>query len=370
MSMFAQDDWQPHEGLSVNGGVRWDHTDWSGLTSRRNDVAPRGGVAFDPWKTGTTAFRAAIGRYHDELLMPIARDGAIGFVQMTIKQPGYQGDPRTADPYGTNPRRPGSAQASFSVNRLAPTSTPYTDQLSVGVQHQLGSELGISIDLVRALGYRLLIEGDLNRADPATKLKPDPTLDQVLVTETIGRSWYTGLQIGVRKRQSHGYGFSVAYTWSTSENNTDGRSVLPVDPDDLMADRGPSANDARQRVTGTGTVELPLGCRFATVVSARSALPYNIITGGDGNNDGQNNDRPSGFSRNSARGSPAFQADVRVSKVWTFGKPRLELLVETFNVTNRPNWTAYNGTQGAASFGQPTTAGLPRQLQLGVRFDF
>src|SRR5262249_27727383 len=154
VSLFVQDEWQPHEGLSVNSGVRWDHTDWSGLPSRRDDVGPRLGVAFDPWKSGTTAFRTAIGRYYNELLMPIARDGAVGFVQLTISQPGYQGDPRTADPYGPNPRRPGPAQASFSVNRLAPTATPYTDQLSVGVQHQVGHDLGISIDLVRALGYR------------------------------------------------------------------------------------------------------------------------------------------------------------------------------------------------------------------------
>lgn len=63
LSFFAEDEWQPREGLSLNIGARWDHTRWPGPSSRRDDVAPRVGVSIDPWKKGTTVFRAGAGRY-------------------------------------------------------------------------------------------------------------------------------------------------------------------------------------------------------------------------------------------------------------------------------------------------------------------
>jgi len=148
--------------------------------------------------------------------------------------------------------------------------------------------------------------------------------------------------------------------------------VLPVDPTNLLLDRGPSPNDARHRVTMDGTVDLPFACRLAVVITARSSLPYNITTGNDTNGDGQFTERPEGADRNAARGSPMFQADARISRSWRIGRTRLELLAETFNVTNRPNWSGYKAVQtaAAASFGQPTTAGSPRQAQFGVRFEF
>ena len=46
------------------------------------------------------------------------------------------------------------------------------------------------------------------------------------------------------------------------------------------------------------------------------------------------------------------------------------MLAEAFNVTNRSNWTDYNGNMLASGFGTPGGAGPPRQIQLGVRFQF
>ena len=62
LSTFIQDDWRPRDGLFLNFGVRWDETFWPVPSRRMGDVAPRLGVAFDPWKRGTTVFRAAAGR--------------------------------------------------------------------------------------------------------------------------------------------------------------------------------------------------------------------------------------------------------------------------------------------------------------------
>ena len=138
-----------------------------------------------------------------------------------------------------------------------------------------------------------------------------------------------------------------------------------------MGDRGPASNDARHRVTTSGTIDLPWDCHVSTVLTARTALPYNITTGRDDNRDGVTNDRPPGVGRNAARGSASFDADVRVSKLIVLGRSRIELRAEVFNLTNASNWTNYQGNQlTTLTFGQPAGSGPPRQLQLGARFDF
>ncbi len=376
VSAFVQDEWQPGEGLSLSLGARWDHTNWPGPSSRRDDVAPRLGVSVDPWKKGTTAFRAGAGRYYDESSLQIARAAETGFTMLSITDPGFQGDAVHFDQFGFNPRRSGPAVQRYSVNRYTSTRTPHTDQASVGVQRQIGRQIGLAVDLVRARGYHLPVGRDLNYPDLTTGARPDPepSLKQIIVAETRGESWYTGLQVGVGGRPARRYGYSIAYTWSSSENDTDGTGAANFPQDQtksLRVDRGPTPLDAHHQFTARGTADAPFGLRVATVVYARSALPYNVTTGADTNNDGVTNDRPPDHGRNDARGAALFEADVRVSKFLYAGKTRIELLAEVFNVTNHVNWTSYTGNQAAGPFfGQPTDAGPPRQLQIGVRIDF
>ena len=201
LSTFIQDDWRPRDGLFLNLGVRWDETFWPVPSRRMSDVAPRLGVAFDPWKRGTTVFRAAAGRYYDELAMAVARDGATQFVTRTIMNPGYQDDMRVFDPAGFNPRGP--ARGSTSTSGASTVSTPYTDQASAGLQQQIGSHLAVTADLVRALGHRLPVGRDQNYPDAVTGLRPDPSLFQKIATETTAHSWYTGLQVGLQKRAAN-----------------------------------------------------------------------------------------------------------------------------------------------------------------------
>jgi hypothetical protein len=371
VSLFGQDEWRLGDRLSLNLGVRWDNTHWPGPGGRRNDVAPRLGVSIDPWKHGSSVVRAGLGRYYDESQLTVARNAEVGFVMLTIRNPGYQGDLRQFDPYGLNPNRGGApAVPQYSVNRYAATRTPYSDQASIGWQQQVTGDIGVSVDLVRALGYRLPVGRDLNYPDLTIGGRPDPTLNQIIVVETLGHSWYTGLQVGVQKRPALGHAFAVSYTWSSSENDTDGPASFPQDQTNLLGDRGPASHDSRHRVTATGMIDLPFGCHLSAVVTARTALPYNVTTGFDDNGDSVINDRPPGEARNAARGAAMFQADMRVTKTVRVRGRRLALLVEAFNVTNRANWTDYNGRMAATAFGRPAGATAPRQIQLGARLDF
>jgi hypothetical protein len=112
------------------------------------------------------------------------------------------------------------------------------------------------------------------------------------------------------------------------------------------------------------------------IFSYGSSLPFNIVTGNDRNFDTNVNDRPVGVARNSGKGFDFASLDLRLSRSFHFNeRVRLETLVEGFNVLNRANLQLPNNTFGAGaiplpSFGQPTAAADPRQLQFGLRLSF
>ena len=68
--------------------------------------------------------------------------------------------------------------------------------------------------------------------------------------------------------------------------------------------------------------------------------------------------------------------NVRMSKRFRFdGRRALLLQFEAFNLFNRTNYGGTNMTWGTAldprdTFGTYTSANAPRQLQLGVKFEF
>ena len=56
-----------------------------------------------------------------------------------------------------------------------------------------------------------------------------------------------------------------------------------------------------------------------------------------------------------------------MKRVSMAGSSALEFRVEAFNLFNRTNFAAPNGTRTAAGFGTITAAYDPRQVQLGVK---
>jgi hypothetical protein len=284
-----------------------------------------------------------------------------------FSNPGYP------DPFGPNPRRSGSINIAIpSTTVLSPEmETPVTEQASVGVRYMRGA-YALTVDGVWARGRHLLRSFDLNYPDLEApgRPRPDPSFQRILTRESNGNSWYRGIQAGFRKRHSTRHSYAVSYTLSRAERDTEDWEFFAQDQRFFAAERGPASSDARHRMSASTNVDLPGTVRLTTLLTARSAFPYNITTGSDDNGDLAVTDRPLRVSRNSARGSGAWQLDLRLSKVLTVGRQRLELLAEAFNVTNQRNWTAFDGVVTNATFGRPTSAGDPRQIQVGMRLDF
>ena len=71
------------------------------------------------------------------------------------------------------------------------------------------------------------------------------------------------------------------------------------------------------------------------------------------------------------RGPWFLNENIAVARTFAIDKTRVELRFEVFNLLNRTIWAAPDSTITSANFGKVTTlANLPRQMQLGVRFEF
>jgi len=117
---------------------------------------------------------------------------------------------------------------------------------------------------------------------------------------------------------------------------------------------------------------------MAPILTIGSGGPVNAVTGGDDNRTGAFpfTSRPLGFSRNAGRLPSTATVDLRILKYFNI-KPRgkLDLVVESFNLLNRTNVSQINAVYGPllparSSFGRPIEAGMARQIQFSVDFEF
>jgi hypothetical protein len=118
--------------------------------------------------------------------------------------------------------------------------------------------------------------------------------------------------------------------------------------------------------------------QLSGVWTVRSGRAYGAVASGlDLNGDGNFGDRTPTFGRNSFRAFGTNSVDLRFQYQVPMGKERkLQFYLESFNVTNRMNvrtaFTDYGRTPGQpnAIWLTPSTYQPPREVQLGIRFQF
>jgi hypothetical protein len=241
--------------------------------------------------------------------------------------------------------------------------------------------LRASIEYQYLRGVHLLRARDTNAPLPGGE-RPNPDLFLVRQVESTASMRSNSLSTSLQGRIFKPLKFKAQYTLSKSEDDTDGPFFLPVSSRDLAAEWGRSAFDVRHRVTFAGYSDLPHQFRLGAVLSAHSALPFDITTGKDTNGDGIVNDRPGGVPRNSGNGFSFAQLDLRVSKqLYLTGHEqtgsenstpdftKLELSLDVFNVLNHANFSDPITVIGSR-FGFPTAAFQPRTIQLSAKIIF
>jgi hypothetical protein len=216
-------------------------------------------------------------------------------------------------------------------------------------------------------GIHLLRNRDINYPDPATGRRPDPTFSVISQQEAAGNSRYYGLETELEQQFRNNLQFTIAYTLSDTRHDLD-TPISQLDWGESMSRQG-----NRHVLNASGLYQFPLGLQLGVLFRMRSPSYYSVQTGRDDNRDTFVTDRPAGEGRNAHEGPWWWVTDARLSKIFDLQRRRLEVLIEAFNLTNRPGFSTPESRLNSSRFGQFVTTDSnynPRRVQLGARYTF
>jgi hypothetical protein len=418
-SVYAQDTWELRNNVTLNLGVRYD-LDFSPtavnpyidpynqrIVARlggapplrpsvvdKNNVSPRFGVVWVPSEDRKTTLRSSFGFYYDQNHWNFT-DIYLNETLLALRRLSFNANSQGANPFWTPantaigiaamraflaqnfPAYPNFSALPFQQDTILGVQPnykiPYSANFAVGATHDFGNRLSARADYVHTRTYDASIGPDTNWVQNAdgTYARKDPRYSNITLVGNGGSIWYNGLETRVELRASANARAGVSYTLSkTTSNTSTGLSTGgTTNPFNLNEDLGPDDNDRRHNVVVDASYLVPrIDVQVAGISTYRSAVPYSVTTSFQLDAD-PFADRPE--PRNSRRGSPEKETDLRISKIIRLGGKRMGTVFwEMFNVFNVDNWLRYQGSLQSAQFGQPLTEGPKRQQQLGLRFDF
>jgi len=248
----------------------------------------------------------------------------------------------------------------------------------------------------------------------------DPvTLANIVREQKDGYSRYNALQAKVEKRYSKGLTFLASYSYSKTMSLGDTSGVQNAL--NWAADRAVSSQDMTHHLVGSAVYELPFGRQktfgahwnrvmnaalggwsVGPIVTVDSGLPLNLTVNGNPSNTGPfGADRPNvvgdwqlsdptvqewfntaafvknakytygNAGRNILRGPGLVNLDLAAHKQFRISERfSAQLRFESFNATNTPALGAPNTVVGSKVFGQISSAGTPRDNQIGLKILF
>jgi hypothetical protein len=422
---FIQDHWQMPMGLTLDLGLRYDYEALPTVFSRdTNNVSPRIGIAYSPGRANRWVIRAAYGIYFDRYLLAflnpaVQKDGIHGFEQViegataaaAFRSSG--GGPLITPWPGIRP----------SIYRPDPRlATPYSQQLTVGIEHQLFSDVTLSLNYLFVKGTKLPRTRNINLLPPIILTTAnagligvsDPTpqqigrpvfsnnrldsrYDAIYQLEDASSSTYHGLIASLGRKITKRFGLLASYTLSKAIDDASDFDEQPENPYDLRAERALSRQHQRQRFVLSGVFDifgeaeeatkasqgrlraLLSGIELAPIITLSSGRRYNPLVGNDANRNRELplSSRPLGFGRNSLSGPALKNIDLRfLERIRVHGGHALaKFAIDFFNLTNTVNVREINPFFGIESaplgrFAKAIDAASARRIQLSVEFEF
>ena len=394
LGLYVQDDMRVRKDLTVSAGLRQEYQSHIGGVN----LAPRGGIAWSPFKNGKTTIRGGGGIFFDWLDAQVYEQGVQldGTHQQieTIVRPGYptaaRGGQAVALPAG---------RVQFASNLAQPRLT----EAIAAVEQTLPGEVRLNTMVIHRRGSNQLRGVNVN-APLANGERPDPLSGTVTEIQSIASTAFDAISVSLNYAQPQRRLFVAAnYMFGRSIDETDSPFGLPADNYNLASERGPALGFSRHRFMSIANLPLKKRFRLGTSLRVQSAAPYNITTGRDDNGDTVSNDRPAGVTRNTALGSAQIDLGLRLSWGIAFGaaaappagpqvrivrgdnadplgsvggmddggkRYAVEFYAQAYNALNHVNALNFSGVVGSPFFGQATSAAAPRRVELGARLNF
>ena len=407
-AVYVQDDIRLRKNLTISPGVRYE---LQTHVSDYNNFAPRVGINWAPFKSGKTTIRASWGIFYDWF--------STGIYEQTLRVDGF----RQRELNIFNPSFPDPGD--FETGIISATNRYLMDEhlalvrtlrLSAGVSHRLTPRISFSTTYSNSHMHNVHRGENLNA--PVNGSRPDPTFSNVIrvVDDARGRSHQLSSNLmfslaspspalqQARFNWRRG-SLNLNYTLGSQRSNSEGAFSVPFtgSPD---GEWGASNFDVRHRLNAGINSQVLKNSSVFLSLNYSSGQPYTIRTGVDDNGDLVFNDRPVGVGRNTERGSPMLTVSGRVSYTIQLGKRpaaapptgggggttvmipggvmvmagpggpagssryRISFNLNVQNLTNRVNHTGWNGTMTSPFFGQSTSVGAPRKIDMGVSFSF
>lgn len=464
-AFFAQDQWKVRNNLTINYGLRYDYQalpaaiapnpaipETQKIPTDNTNYGPRVGVAWDVRGDGKTVVRGGWGIYYgrtpngtifNALTQTGLTDPRLNVIGLSL-QPAQANAPIFPNVLTTLPT---NIAGSTSVFRLDPEfKRPRLQEMNIGVERQLIPNLTVSASFIYTLGERLPVSFDTNLPAPQftrryqfpdgktielpfsagvtrtaagvtanlNASRPNPNFGAISVLRTIGKTYYKGLFVEVKRRFAQGFQMNVSYTLAKAENLSgaaDGGGTASESPfgggsvaDQFNLDfnRAPAPTDQRHRFVINGVWNLPGakldsaaarallgGFRLSGIYTAETGRPFAaIITvpnlpfatadgtqyngfgglrgqgGGNDRNLAPNIERNSNYGENNYRFDLRLARDIKVREGFT-----IELLGEAFNLFNTSNFNGFRTTRYETTATTVTTP-LATPIVLTERIDF
>lgn len=360
--IFVQDDYRVTERVTLNLGLRYSIFQPFGITRNRtntfragqrstvvpsaplgmvfpgdtgiqnglvptdyNNVAPRVGIAYDPFGNGRMSIRAAYGLYFEDLRSDIFTYAAVNqpfVISNTLNVPFSLSDPYRGTtnpfPYTYDPAHPSFTLPMSLFTVPAPTmNSGYVHNISASIQQEIFGGMQFNIGYVGKLEHGLV---RMTQANPAV-YRPGATLANTdsrrpLLPGTYASvrnicmcspATYHSMQASLSKNYSNGLTFKLAYTWGKllDQYSATNLGQFPQDPGNPAGDRARSDFDRRSVFSGSIVYQIPFykdapvvlrqlfsNWSVDSLIQLSSGLPFNVVTGRDASLTGVGYDRP------------------------------------------------------------------------------
>ena len=442
--LFVQDNYQVSRQLSLNMGLRYQYDtspseaqgrianfnfatgalDPEGATvlnAPKLNFAPRFGIAFSPFASGSFVIRGGFGLFFSDLNagnlgQNLPSNTGLGFSASVsnLQVPGLVGLPF--------PNLSSFAVPTTSFSAIVKNyQEPYSEKWNLNIQQAIGSTAMVQIGYSGARGIHLIEGYDANRLFPGGASRPYPQYGSINTDFTGAVSNYQAFQAIFKKRWPNGLTFNANYTFSHSLDDAPTVFGSYQDDHNPVGDYGNSDFDVRHNLEFDASYAIPgiphvykvigSGWQYNTITAIRSGFPYSVTCGCDPLNVGQATSRadlipgvsprpqlfsiplnqlnPAAFvapvghfgtsGRNIFYGPDAVNFDMSIFKSFNLThKQQVTFRAEAFNIFNHPQFSnPQSALNNIPQFGQTTSTvstqegfHTSRQMQFALRYSF